>query len=98
MVKCIQCGKELEKSEASISGSQLGDENTDSYYLCPVCGVYTLEHYFDDFDGEGSSSFEGPVSKEKGDQAINLIRQCPEPWDKTCRCPAHLKYWSGNLD
>lgn len=98
MTKCLQCGRDLPDSPVCISGSQLGDENTDCYYLCPKCSVYTLEHVYDDFDGETSVSVEGPVNKEKGDRAVSLIRQCAEPWDKTCRCPAHLQYFNANLD
>ena len=36
---------------ASISGSIMGDEHTDSYYLCPVCQVYTVASWWDDFTG-----------------------------------------------
>ncbi len=98
MAKCVQCAAELGAPLASISGSQIGDENTDCYYLCPQCDVYTLEHVYDDFDGETTVSREGPVSREKGDKSVALIRQCTEPWDKKCRCPAHLQYFNANLD
>jgi hypothetical protein len=27
-----------------------------------------------------------------------LIKQCPEPWNKKCRCEAHRAYFGGWLD
>ncbi len=102
MVQCSKCGKDLEKDEGarvtSISGSVMGDENTDTYYFCKSCGVYTIEVYHDRFLGEGEISIRGPLSKEDGDAKVRLIGECPEPWDKKCRCPAHRTYFEGWLD
>lgn len=83
---------------ASISGSIMGDEYIESYFLCAECGVYTVEVYHDRFCGDDSVSVHGPVSKSQGDAKVALIRQCPEPWDKHCRCPAHQAYFGGSLD
>jgi hypothetical protein len=83
---------------ASISGSIMGDEHTDSYYLCPVCGFYTVAEHWDNFTGVETTSESGPLSKQDGDERVKLIRQCSEPWDKKCRCPAHLAYFGNSLD
>src|SRR5512137_76845 len=100
MIRCSQCGRQFDKEEllASISGSVMGDEYTDSYYFCSQCEVYTVEIYHDRFLGEDDVSIRGPVSKSEGDAKVELIRQCPEPWDKKCRCEAHRSYFQGWLD
>jgi len=41
---------------ASISGSIMGDEYTESWYYCPDCEVYTLEACRDRFCGEADQS------------------------------------------
>lgn len=102
-MRCSQCGKEFDPSDprhpaASISGSIMGDEQTDSYFFCSVCGVYTLKVYYDRFLGEDEASVHGPISKEEGDERVALISQCIEPWDKKCRCKAHQTYFGGWLD
>jgi rubredoxin len=103
MIRCSQCGEVFDQQAgpqrvASISGSIMGDEQIDSYYLCSRCGVYTVEIYFDRFLGEDEVSVEGPVSKEAGDEKVKLIRECPTPWDKKCRCKSHQSYFEGWLD
>jgi len=103
MVKCLQCGEEIGpggngESVASISGSVMGDEYTESYYLCGLCGVYTVKVCYEPFLGEEEVTMQGPVSREKGDEAVNLIGKCPEPWNKKCRCDAHRSYFEGSLD
>ena len=102
MVQCAQCKKEFagpaERPVASISGSIMGDEYIESYFLCSECGVYTVEIYHDRFLGEEEVSVRGPVPKAAGDAKVELIRQCSEPWNKKCRCPAHLSYFGGSLD
>lgn len=103
MAQCAQCGKELsgkvgEDRVASISGGIMGDEYIESYYYCKSCGVYTVEVYHDRFLGEEDVSVQGPLSKADGDAKVELIRQCSEPWNKKCRCPAHRAYWGDSLD
>jgi hypothetical protein len=103
MISCSKCKREFKKEGesrmvASISGSIMGDECIESYFFCQHCGVYTLEIYWDMFLGEETSSVHGPISKEEGDAKVELIRQCSRPWDKKCRCPAHLAYFGGSLD
>ena len=99
-MQCQQCHKELSDPEwiASISGSILGDERTDVYYLCSVCGVYSLECWWDAFTGIETSSVRGPLEKSAGDALVEIIRQCAEPWDKKCRCDAHRRYFHDTLD
>lgn len=103
MIHCSQCGRAFdreagERSIASISGSIMGDEYTESYYFCTECQVYTVEVYHDRFLGEEEISIRGPVPKTEGDALIELIKQCDEPWNKKCRCKAHQSYFNGQLD
>lgn len=102
MLCCSKCGKLLDDKEgsvvASISRSFMGDEDTESYFFCMNCGVYTLEIYHDRFLDESSVFVRGPLSKDEGDAKVELIRRCLEPWDKKCRCPAHKEYFHGQLD
>lgn len=101
-VPCALCGRPLAEGGAgplaSISGGLLGDEYTESWCLCEVCGVYTVEVYRDVFAGEGHASLRGPVPREEGDAQVSLIRACATPWDKTCRCAAHRRYFDETLD
>ncbi len=100
MIQCLQCLRsfEHEKPIASISGSIMGDEVTDSYFLCPECAVFTVAKWWDDFTGEETMNLSGPVSKEEGEVRIELIAQCSRPWDKKCRCKAHREYFNDTLD
>jgi len=103
MMRCIRCGKEFSASApdgrvASISGSILGDECTDTYYFCKDCGVYTVEVCYDNFTGTEEISVRGPLSKAEGDAQVAQIRQCSRPWDKKCRCAAHRAYFRDTLD
>jgi len=76
----------------------MGDEYAESYYLCEICGVYTVVVMYDRFLGEEESSVRGPLTRAEGDKMIALIRRCSEPWDKTCRCEAHREYFGDWLD
>ena len=100
MIECAQCGEvfEQEAGVASISGSIMGDEYTESYFFCSKCGVYTVEVYHDRFLGEDDISVRGPVAKSEGDDKIQLIKRSPEPWNKKCRCKAHREYFGRWLD
>jgi hypothetical protein len=103
MIRCSQCGRDFEQHEkdqpvASISGSILGDEYIESYYFCSQCGVYTVEVYHDHFLGDDDIFVRGPIPKQEGDAKVGLIKQCSEPWDKKCRCQAHLSYFDRGLD
>ena len=100
MTHCQQCGRPFPKDEwmASMSGSIMGDEHTDTYFLCSVCGVYTVARWRDNFTGEETLSLSGPLSKQEGDDRVELIRKCSQPWDKKCRCDAHRAYFHDTLD
>ena len=100
MIKCLKCQQELgsDSREISISGSIMGDEYIESYYLCPSCKVYTVEVYHDRFLGDDEVSFRGPLTLEEGRSKVELIGQCSEPWNKKCRCPAHREYFGDWLD
>lgn len=103
MPDCTKCGNSLGRAHgvpgtASISGSILGDESTETYYLCPACGMYTVEICDDRFCGEEIISVRGPLTKEDGQARVDLIGRCSEPWNKRCRCAAHVEYFRGWLD
>lgn len=99
MVKCVKCGKEIEKCSASISGGILGDEYIDALFFCDKCQVYTKEVTRDRFCGPETSDVRGdPISKAEGDAQVKLIKKCTRPWDKKCRCPAHKEYFGNALD
>ncbi len=103
MIRCSKCGREfdrkvMDKPVASISGSIMGDEYTESFFFCGQCEVYTVEVYHDRFLGDDDVFVRGPILKAEGDAKVELIRQCSEPWDKKCRCQAHLAYFDGRLD
>lgn len=103
MLQCSQCGEDLDREEkrelvASISGSIMGDEYTDSYYFCYRCHVYTVKVHHDRFLGEEDVTIRGPVPKAEGDAKVELIQQCSEPWNKKCHCEAHRSYFQGWLD
>jgi hypothetical protein len=103
MIKCSKCRKSIGEGEekgptASISGSVMGDEHTESWYYCPDCQVYTLEDYRDRFTNEDTVNVHKPIDKAKGDEWVAIIRRCPKPWDKRCRCAAHREYFGGWLD
>ena len=103
MILCSACSKALGKSEgtpavASISGSIMGDEISETYFFCAACGLFTVEVCHDRFCGEETVSFRGPIAEAEGSSKVELIRRCPEPWDKKCRCPAHREYYGDWLD
>ena len=99
-MQCLRCKRPFldEDLAASISGSFMGDEHTEAYFLCPGCGVYTIENARDSFTGGESESVSGPVSKQEGDKLVALIRQCSQPSNKRCRCEAHRRYFNDRLD
>jgi hypothetical protein len=99
-MRCVQCKRVFAVQDriASISGSIMGDEHTDSYFLCPACNVYTVFRWWDDFMGVETVSSSGPVSREEGDARAELIGKCDRSWDKHCRCEAHNTYFGGSLD
>jgi hypothetical protein len=77
----------------------MGDECIETYYYCDCCGVYTVEVFWDMFLSDREIvSFLGPMEKSEGDEKVALIKECSEPWNKKCRCPAHLAYFAGSLD
>jgi hypothetical protein len=103
MVQCCQCSREFDikngsEFRASISGSIAGDECIESYYYCDLCGVYTKEIFFDRFFGDEAVYVQGPINKADGDAKVALINSCLEPWNKKCRCGAHMSYFEGALD
>jgi len=100
MVQCLTCKRELTASEGSRAGisiSVTGDEYIYTYMYCTFCKSYTVESYYDRFLGESEISFFS-VDKETGDRAMELIKACPDPFDKNCKCPSHQAMYYGTPD
>lgn len=100
-MQCLQCKKpfDLEKDRAATScRSFLGDENIENRFFRPECSVYPQSSCRDRFSGSGSQGLHGPIPNPEGDEKVALIRQCPRPWSKRCRCEAHEQYFDGGLD
>ena len=103
MITCRQCAAVLDESFEPgsipfICGGIMGDEYIESWYLCRECDAYTVEIYHDRFLGEDDISLRGPVGRSEGDAKIAIIRRCPDPSDKKCRCEAHRAYFGRWLD
>jgi hypothetical protein len=84
-MQCKKCDRAFLDDEwiASISGSIMGDEVTDSYYLCPVCGVYTVVHWWDNFTGDQAvPSILGQEVPLQG--ALRIFQQCTGLIDVVC--------------
>ena len=96
--RCPKCGVAIGEPVASIAGSVMGDELVRTYYFCGTCQVYFIEHYRDSFTMGDSSELSGELPKAKGDALIAVIRRCERPWDKRCRCAAHMEYFGDALD
>ena len=99
-MNCIQCNREFLQEEriASISGSIMGDECTDAYFFCPMCRVYTVASWWDNFTGIETMKLSGPLPEQPGNERVALINKCSRPWDKKCRCKAHREYFNDTLD
>lgn len=100
MINCMKCNRDLANEDclAAMSGSIMGDEYTDCYYLCPACRSFTVAHWRDNFTGTETMHASGPLEESEGMKMVELIRECSEPWDKKCRCAAHLAYFGDSLD
>jgi hypothetical protein len=96
-IRCSQCGKDTERV-ASMSGSIMGDEYTETYWFCGSCQVYTKELCREPLDAPETVHVSGPISKKVGDAQVKLMGGCENPWDKRCRCESHLAYFGGGLD
>lgn len=92
-MKCQECGADLggmDKKAASICLRVMGDEETRTYFLCTSCNMYSIWVYIEEFFTDKETFFcAGPVSREEGDKAVQMIQTCPAPGMKSCKCPAH---------
>jgi hypothetical protein len=97
MVTCTKCGKEFDwrgpERVAGMAAEVMGDEYIETWFFCADCGVYTEEIYHDRFLGEDSAHVSGPIEKQRGDELVELIRQCATPMNKKCDCAAHKAYF-----
>jgi len=102
-MRCLVCLRKLAPPAAdgpavSISGGIAGDEYTETHFFCPDCHAYTVEVVHDRFLGETTVLEKGPLSEADGLAKLEIVRRCPQPWDKKCRCPAHRAYFGDSLD
>jgi hypothetical protein len=100
-MECVKCNRTFMQEDciASIRGSIMGHEHTDIFYFCLVCHLYTIKGCWDNFTGgEESLNVRGALDKVQGDERVELIRRCEQPWDKKCRCDAHREYFNDTLD
>jgi hypothetical protein len=92
-MKCQKCGADLgglDRKVASICLRVRGDEETRTYFLCTSCGVYSIWVHIEDFFTDNETRFSaGPVLREEGDKAVEMIRTCPNPDAVSCKCAAH---------
>lgn len=99
-MKCANCHRDIGETLdriASIAILAMGDEYVYSYFRCSACEMYTIEQYHDHFTGDDDVSVAGPISREAGEQIVELIRQCPDPQSKNCDCSSHRALYSGRV-
>lgn len=67
----------------------LGHECLHTYWRCRSCGYYSVESYWDTWDGEDPTKPLGTLSAEVGEYCIALLAACPDPMDQDCECVSH---------
>ena len=94
MVACAECGADLGGHENSdqISVEVMADEHTYAYWFCESCDVYTRMMFIDNFLGREYTLGPGCLSRKEGDKLVELIRRCPNPVSKRCKCETHRKF------
>jgi hypothetical protein len=50
-----------------------------------------METYRDRFDGSEEATVGDPIVPEEGETIVRLLKQCPNPNDKHCRCEVHRR-------
>ena len=91
-MECVGCAStkwEIKQRSAFICFEAFGDEYIESYFFCNDCDAYSVEVYHDSFNGPDTILTRGPIAKSEGDRIIEIIKQCPAPGDKRCRCKSH---------
>ena len=91
-IRCQQCHRPFQRD--AWAGTILGENHGDTWFLCPICNLYTIVTTWDTVTAKDNRSVSGPISKAEGDQRLALIRQCLEPTNKQCYCAAHLAYFN----
>ena len=92
-LRCADCGADLGDHKARVAFiclDVMGDEYIESYWQCEGCGGYMTEIYHDRFLGEDEVR-SGALDAGRALEMIELIKQCPDPSNKRCKCPAHQK-------
>jgi hypothetical protein len=102
MVRCSKCSHVFDPLDGaerivSITGCVGGEERVETFYYCGRCGLYTVEECLALFSGHEKINIHGPMGKAEGDAKVELIRACPGPWDRECRCPTHLAYFEDGV-
>lgn len=96
-MRCTSCNVDLgSRSKAAIAVMVAGDEVIHSYFYCPFCELWSIEHYQDHFiSGDTDIWSSGPFDPEVGERCVALVRSCPEPQSKLCNCESHRLLYRG---
>jgi hypothetical protein len=58
----------------------MGDEHAETFYFCPVCQLYMIISYWDNFTGgDETIGVRGLLDNVQGDKRVELIRRCERP-------------------
>lgn len=72
-----------------------GDEQILNYMQCENCCKYFISEYKEGFredeDVEDESIYE--IKPKQAASDLKAIKTCPEPYNKHCKCKAHLNYF-----
>jgi predicted RNA-binding Zn-ribbon protein involved in translation (DUF1610 family) len=100
MLDCSHCGQELSAADraASMSARIMGDEYTETVFVCPACGEHTLTVDRDVFCGEERRGGGQRLTRERAAGILKLMRGCGTPWDGRCHCKSHMEYFDGRID
>ena len=93
-MECGQCKAKWDGYKnmvASITLERIGDEHTYYYWFCPECEAYTVVWNVDQFLGSEETMKPMVLDRKKGDEIVALIKKCPNPDSKRCRCEGHDK-------
>jgi hypothetical protein len=83
-IACKGCGKPLgRKAIAAYDGgeSPMGDDWSNTCYLCPGCGQYTVEFWSERYMADDHVEVKGPLSREEGEEIVRQINERPAPDD-----------------
>jgi hypothetical protein len=68
-----------------------GNEEILNLCFCDRCRQYYIDGYEDVFASEDSCKewLYGPYTEKDMENFVNVLKKCPDPMDKYCKCQAH---------